>query len=73
MTYGEVALRAGFPHAGRAVGTLMRKNYDARIPCHRVICFDGRVGQYNRGIQKKMELLVQEGVVIVGGKVQKKI
>jgi O-6-methylguanine DNA methyltransferase len=49
MTYEEVAEKAGNPGAARAVGSLMKKNFDPTIPCHRVIRSDGKVGQYNRG------------------------
>ena len=37
MTYKEVAARVGNPKAARAVGAVMRTNYDPSIPCHRVI------------------------------------
>lgn len=73
MTYGAVAVRAGFPGAGRAVGTLMKKNFDPSIPCHRVICSDGRVGMYNRGTQQKRDRLIDEGISIIAGKVEKKM
>jgi methylated-DNA-[protein]-cysteine S-methyltransferase len=49
MTYKEVAARAGNPKAARAVGAVMRTNYDPSIPCHRVIASDGSMGGYNRG------------------------
>lgn len=63
LTYGEVAHRAGFPGAARAVGTLMAKNFDPEIPCHRVICADGRPGKYNRGGERaKRRMLESEGV-----------
>jgi len=62
-TYGEVARLAGSPGAARAVGTLMKNNYDTTVPCHRVICADGSVGAYNRGgPKKKKQLLQEEGV-----------
>ena len=62
MTYGEVAAVAGSPGAARAVGTIMSKNYDKGIPCHRVIGADGSLGGYNRGgIEKKRKLLQKEG------------
>jgi methylated-DNA-[protein]-cysteine S-methyltransferase len=48
MTYKEVAARAGNPKAARAVGAVMRTNYDPSIPCHRVIASDGSMGGYNR-------------------------
>lgn len=63
LSYQEVAKRAGSPRAFRAVGSLMRANYDPAIPCHRVICSDGSLGQYNRGVEKKRALLVAEGAI----------
>ncbi len=41
-TYGEVAAAAGRPGAARAVGTVMKGNFDPTVPCHRVIRSDGR-------------------------------
>lgn len=45
LTYQEVARRAGSPRAYRAVGNILNKNYDPKIPCHRVVRFEteGRV------------------------------
>ncbi len=63
MTYGEVARRAGNPRAARAVGAIMRANYDPTVPCHRVVRSDGTLGGYNRGVERKRELLRGEGVV----------
>lgn len=61
LTYGEVAIEAGFPGAARAVGTLLSKNFDDTIPCHRVIRADGKMGGYNRGGEiTKRVLLFQE-------------
>lgn len=61
MTYKQVASKAGNPGAARAVGSLMSKNYNPKIPCHRVVRSDGRVGEYNRGGPKrKLELLRAE-------------
>ena len=66
MTYKEVAARAGAAGAARAVGTIMKNNYDVTVPCHRVVRSDGHIGDYNRGGQeKKIELLKSEGVEIV--------
>lgn len=62
MTYKGVAARAGNPKAARAVGTIMRTNYDPTIPCHRVVKSDGSVGSYNRGgAGRKHALLKEEG------------
>jgi len=60
MTYKEVAAKAGKPRAWRAVGNILNKNYDPAIPCHRVICSDGRLGGYNRGMSQKLRLLRKE-------------
>ena len=69
MTYGTVAAKAGFPGAARAVGNLMKQNYDPAIPCHRVVRADGSLGEYNRGgIRKKREILAEEGVELKDGR-----
>lgn len=62
MTYKQVAKQAGNPKAARAVGAIMRVNYDDDIPCHRVIASDGTMRGYNRGgSSRKTELLREEG------------
>jgi len=61
LTYKEVAARAGKPNAARAVGNILNKNYDATIPCHRVVRSDGNVGGYNRGAANKKSTLQKEG------------
>ena len=62
MTYKQVAVKAGNSKAARAVGAIMRTNYDLQIPCHRVIRSDGTLGSYNRGGErKKRALLKSEG------------
>ncbi len=64
MTYKKVASLAGHFKAWRAVGNILNKNRDPKIPCHRVIRSNGRAGGYNRGIKKKISLLKKESVVI---------
>jgi len=62
VTYKEVARKAGSPKAFRAVGSFMANNYDLKIPCHRVVRSDGRIGNYNRGgSEAKLKLLKKEG------------
>ena len=61
MTYKEVAARAGCPRGFRAVGNILNTNYDPKIPCHRVIRSDGKLGGYNRGVARKKEILKNEG------------
>lgn len=61
MTYKEVAAKAGNAKAARAVGAIMRANYDPDVPCHRVIRSDGSLGGYNRGgSRRKLALLDEE-------------
>ena len=63
MTYKQVATKAGNPNAARAVGAIMRTNYDPTVPCHRVIHTSGVIGNYNRGgPSRKREILLEEGV-----------
>lgn len=64
MTYKQVATKAGNPQAARAVGAIMRTNYDPSIPCHRVVRTDGSLGSYNRGgTGRKREILMSEGAL----------
>ena len=64
MTYKQVAAKAGNAKAARAVGAIMRTNYDKSIPCHRVVRSDGTMGGYNRGgTPRKQDILKTEGAV----------
>jgi len=63
LSYKEVAEVAGNPLAARAVGSIMRTNWDPDIPCHRVIRSDGKLGGYNRGVEKKRQRLRQEKAI----------
>lgn len=63
LTYAEVARRAGSAGASRAVGSILRKNFDPGVPCHRVIRSDGSPGRYNRGDEEKKRLLREEGAI----------
>lgn len=62
MAYGEVAKRAGFPGAARAVGAVMRSNTNKNIPCHRVVASNG-IGGYNGLKGVKETLLKREGAL----------
>lgn len=62
LTYKQVAAKTGRPKAFRAVGTILSKNFDPKIPCHRVIRSDGKIGNYNRGgSASKIKILKKEG------------
>ena len=63
-TYGEVAAAIGRPGAARAVGTVMKHNFDSTVPCHRVVRSNGKIGDYNRGgSEAKRALLKNEGAL----------
>lgn len=65
MTYKQVATKAGTPNAARAVGAIMRKNFDVNIPCHRVIGSDGGMRGYNRGgVTAKLAILRKEKALV---------
>lgn len=62
LSYQAVAKLAGNQKAARAVASIMSKNYDPSVPCHRVIHTSGKVGEYNRGgTSEKLRLLIAEG------------
>ncbi|MHB1086365.1 MAG: methylated-DNA-[protein]-cysteine S-methyltransferase [Parcubacteria group bacterium Athens0416_74] len=64
MTYKEVAKKAGNERAARAVGAIMRTNFDESIPCHRVVASDGTMRGYNRGgVDRKRQILTAEGAL----------
>jgi len=59
VTYSQLAKKAGFPKAVRAVGNVLAKNpLPLLIPCHRVIRADGKIGNFSAPgggkIKKKM-------------------
>ncbi len=63
-TYAEVAKAIGKPKAVRSVANAIGKNpFPPKIPCHRVIRSDGKLGGYSAkgGIKTKKKLLKNEG------------
>ena len=62
-TYGQLAARAGFPAAARAVGQCMATNRrPIVVPCHRVVAAGGRLCGFSAigGLQTKRRLLEME-------------
>ena len=62
-TYKEIAIAIGHPFAVRAVANACGKNpYPIKIPCHRVIRSDGKLGGYSApgGTAAKCRLLKEE-------------
>lgn len=75
-TYGQIAMLAGSPRAARAVGLFMKTNPNAPVvPCHRVVAADGSLTGYSGvgGIKQKKEMLIKEGVIFKGDKVDLKV
>jgi methylated-DNA-[protein]-cysteine S-methyltransferase len=69
LTYKQVALKLGNIGLARAVGNALNKNRDSKVPCHRVIRSDGKVGGYASGTDKKIAILKKEGVKIENSKI----
>jgi methylated-DNA-[protein]-cysteine S-methyltransferase len=60
VTYSELANRAGYPDAVRAVASVMRMNrFPLIIPCHRIVRKDGSIGGYCGQQSGKMAELKQ--------------
>ncbi len=62
-TYSEIAKAIDKPTAARAVGHACATNPVAIVvPCHRVVREDGQLGGYRWGLERKKELIRQEGI-----------
>ena len=56
--------------AYRAVGNACHNNpYAPKVPCHRVINNNGKIGGFATGKKNKIKLLEKEGIKIKNGKV----
>ena len=70
-TYGDLARALGNPSASRAIGRILGENPNPiKVPCHRVVMSNGRVGGYAYGTAMKRQLLENEGVSFTNGIVQ---
>ena len=47
----------------------MNKNIDKRVCCHRVVCSNGKIGGFNKGVREKIKLLKKEGVIVKDGRI----
>ncbi|HID47137.1 MAG TPA: MGMT family protein [Methanococcaceae archaeon] len=69
-TYKEVAEALGIK-GYRLVGMFLSRNpRPVEIPCHRVVKSNGDVGGYIFGVEKKIELLRSEGIVVKNRKIE---
>lgn len=64
-TYAEIARAIGHPKAARAVGNALNSNPSpsvkgGKIPCHRVICSNGKTGGFAFGTKDKIRILKKE-------------
>jgi methylated-DNA-[protein]-cysteine S-methyltransferase len=65
-TYGQLASSLGNPRAARGIGKILNRNpRPIIVPCHRVVCSDGHIGGYMYGKERKISLLLNEGIPIV--------
>ncbi len=74
-SYGQLARLAGKANAARAVGAFMKSNPNApHTPCHRVVSQSGLLTGYSAegGLRKKREMLIDEGVIFNGMRVNMK-
>lgn len=67
-TYGALAKALGNPSASRIIGRILGQNPNPiKVPCHRVVMSDGKLGGYAYGTAKKRELLEKEGLYFTNG------
>lgn len=67
-TYGDLAKALGNPSASRLIGRILGRNPNPiKVPCHRIVKSDGRLGGYKYGINRKRELLEKEGITFSNG------
>lgn len=70
VSYGDLAVMAGYQKAYRAAAGVMRHNrFPLIIPCHRVIAAGFKIGGFmgathGAPIRLKQKLLIREGVII---------
>jgi methylated-DNA-[protein]-cysteine S-methyltransferase len=70
-TYGQLASLLGYPKSARGIGKILKKNpLPIIVPCHRVVCSDGHIGGYMYGKERKISLLLDEGIPIVNDLIQ---
>ena len=71
VTYGQLATLLGNSRAARGIGKVLSQNpRPIIVPCHRVVCSDGHVGGYMYGKNRKVSLLLKEGIPIDNDKIK---
>ncbi len=65
-TYGDLAKALGHPSASRVIGRILGNNPNPiKVPCHRIVKSDGKLGGYRYGTEMKKDLLEKEGVSFI--------
>jgi methylated-DNA-[protein]-cysteine S-methyltransferase len=67
VSYDRLAEMAGRPGAARAVGGVLSKNpLPLIIPCHRVVCANGKIGGFSApgGVNLKKKMLELEAIAL---------
>jgi methylated-DNA-[protein]-cysteine S-methyltransferase len=73
VSYKDIALFIGNKYSYRAIGNALHNNPNIiKTPCHRVVNDNGDIGGYRNGKNKKKELLIQEGVIIINNRIDMK-
>ncbi len=67
-SYKEIAKKLKL-HPRMVARVLALNPHPIKIPCHRVVHADGRIGGYKLGRERKIELLKKEGIKISKGKI----
>ncbi len=68
-TYGEIARKLESKKYSQAVGKILNKNFNPKVPCHRVVKSDGNIGGFRGGKSEKIEILRKEGIKIKSDKI----
>jgi len=69
-SYGAVASALGNKGYARAVGGFMNRNPDPdSMPCFKIVCSDGSIGGFGRGLSDKMRRLEEEGIKVKDGRI----
>ena len=69
-TYARIAQALG-SKGYRAVGNALNRNpYAPQVPCHRVVGSNGSLTGFAGGLEKKRDLLVQEGIRFQGARAE---
>jgi len=67
LTYKQVAERAGHPKSWRAVGNVLNKNQNPKVPCHRVMTSSPPQKQWGILSLERKKYLTRAFIPAIGG------